>query len=1105
MSALDEILADLGFAQYRALFEENHVDDSMLADLTADDLREIGVSSLGHRKKILAAIAERPKAQLVAPLRPGEGSATSAKRREVTTVFADLTGYTKLSQELDTEDMHSLLGEFYNRFDAIVRRLGGTVDRHIGDCVMAVFGAPISYGNDAERALRAALEMHRAMTEISFRFGRQLSVHIGVAAGNVMFSSQGMGTLKDREFTLTGDSVNLASRLANEARDTETLITRLIHQALDDRIESEPRESVTVKGFDQRIEVYRLIGFRDSATDHPLIGRAEEIAQFARTLTDCQASARGGAIALVAEAGLGKSRLIEEFARIAADRLFQVHKALVLDFGVSDAQSPVPLLLGNLFGLSERAEASAVRSVVLQQKSLGTIDETAAMFLTIVLGAPLDREARQIHDAMSDAARREGLRAMLGQVLRGVAAAGPLLLIVEDIHWADRTTLKELAEVAAVTADAPILLLMSARPEGYPLDNDWCADAGRATLPRIDLAPLSTEDAYRLASATHRPSEAVMRECVARAEGNPLYLDQLLRHAHEQGGDTLPGSIQSIIQSRLDRLSPMDRKVLEAAAILGQRFSMAEVMTVGRIEVYDERPLIDASLIRAHNDIYLFAHALIRDAVLRTMLRDDLRAQHRRAAEWFRPIDALRHAEHLAAASDEGAAAAFLAAARDALAAHRKDAALELAERGLALAAAQDAVRGDLLRLKGDMLRDLGRATDAIAAFEAASAIALKPVDQCRSRIGIISAMRILDRIDDAFALLDETEAIAAAADLAPELSEIHYFRGSLHFPRGQLDGCLREHGLSLNYAERAGNAERRALALSGLGDAHYARGRMFTAHTVIQRCLALCEEHHLGAVEAANRFMLATVKIYMNDTESALAEALASARLAQRVGLARAEIVSRLTAGWVLVSMGDAAAAQSQVDHGLTVAAQLGARRFEPFLKETVARIRHIEGRRNEAEDVAEEALAQLRDLDAMAFIGPWLLSTVALTTSDARRRAEALAEGEARLRDGAVGHNYYQFYSNAMEANANAGDWAEMRRHAELLADYTAEEPTPWSEFFIARAGAITAAAAGRDAGERLRALREQALAAQLHTAVPGIDRALATISTGVGTTAV
>ncbi len=1093
MLGLKQILSDLGFAQYETLFIDNHIDASMLADLTSDDLREIGVSSLGHRKQILAAIAAT-----VAPV--SDHATASAKRREVTTLFADLSGYTRLSQEFGTEDMHRLLTEFYDRFDAIIRHLGGTVDRHIGDCVMAVFGAPISYENDAERALRAALEMHRAMTEISLQFGRDLSVHIGVAAGNVIFSSAGMGALKANEFTLTGDSVNLASRLADQAKGTETLITQLIYQALSDRIDCEAHDSLTVKGFEHPIPVYRLRGFRHHGADQPMIGRANEVARFTRIMADSQGSGRGGAIALVAEAGLGKSRLIEDYARMAADLQFRVHKALVLDFGLSEAQNPLRLLLGNLFGLSERAEASAVRAVVQQQKNLGTLDAMSAMFLTLVLGAPLEHEARLVHGAMSDAARQEGLRAMLGQVLRAAATDQPLLLIVEDIHWADRATLNDLAEVAAVTTEAPVLLVMSARPEGYPLDDAWRTQARGVTLTRIDLAPLSPEDAYRLARATHRTSGAVIRDCVARAEGNPLFLDQLLRHATELGGDAVPGPIQSIIQARLDRLSPKDRRVLEAAAILGQRFSMAEVMMVAVIDVYDERPLVNASLIRAHNQGYLFAHALIRDAVLRTMLRDDLRSKHLRAAEWFRPTDALRHAEHLAAGQHEGAAAAFLAAAQEAQAGHRKDAALGLAERGMALAT-HDAVRGDLLRLKGDMLRDLGRAAEAIAAFEAARAIAVLPVDQCRARIGIIAAMRIVDRIDDALAMLDETEAIAVAADLVPELSEIHYFRGCLHFPRGQLDGCLREHALSLDYAGRAGNAERRALALSGLGDAHYARGRMFTAHTVIQQCLALCEEHHLGAVEAANRFMLATVKIYMNDTERALAEALASARLAQRVGQSRAEIVSRLTAGWILVAMADPVAAQWQVDRGLALAGQLGAKRFEPFLKETVAQIRLVEGRATEAAEIAEEALAQLRDLDAMSFIGPWLLSTVALTTPDPDRRAEVLAEGETRLGAGSVGHNYFRFYRHAMEANANAGNWHEVRRHADLLAAYTAEEPTPWSEFFIARARAMADACDGRDVGEQLRALRSQALAAELQTAIPGIDRALATISTGVG----
>jgi class 3 adenylate cyclase/tetratricopeptide (TPR) repeat protein len=1114
MPALNEFLAQLGLKQYIALFDANHIDWDMLSELSSDDLKEIGISSLGHRKKLLAAIAAIPSGPVEAgqafasanveedlrptPARGGTAEhASSAERREVTTVFADLTGYTKLSRELDTEDVHTLLSAFYDRFDAIVKRMGGTVDRHIGDCVMAVFGAPVSYGNDAERALRASLEMHRAMDEISLRFGRQLSVHIGVAAGNVLFSTQGQGALREHGFTLTGDSVNLASRLANHAQGRNTLITAPIHYALGDRIECDAPDAISVKGLEQPVQVYRVIGFRESTPERPLIGRTNELAVMSQALDSCRADRRGGAIAVVADAGLGKTRLIEELVHIAVAKDFETHKVLVFDFGLGDSQDPVRGLAGSFCGLGERAEPSAVRAAVEQLRTRGILNEQYAMFLTVFLGAPLDAESMRVHDAMSDEVRQEGLRTMLRLLLRGHAMERPLLLIVEDIHWANREMLNLLALIASVTAEAPILLVMSARPEGFPIDVNWLASTKAADLRRIDLAPLSRVDALRIARATFQPSEEVICACVERAEGNPLFLEQLLRHASEQGHDSVPGSIQSIIQARLDRLSPIDRRTLEAAAILGQRFSMVEVTAVAVIEVYDEKPLVEASLIRRHKGGYLFAHALIRDAVLRTILRDDLRTLHRRAAEWFRPRDAILHAEHLAAAKDGGAALAFLAAAREARAGHRKETCLELAERGLVLAE-DHRVQGDLFCLQGEMLRDLGRSAEAIEAFNAALRIARRPSERCRAKVGIVAVMRIMDRIDEALELLDEAEAIGHEADLALELSEIHYLRGSLHFPRGQLDGCLREHSKSLEFAERVENPERRALALSGLGDAHYARGRMFTAHKAIEQCLALCEKHNLVAVEAANRFMLATVKIYMIDTERALSEALTSSHLANKVGHARAEIVSRLTASWILVSMGEVDAALKEVNLGLAKATQLGAKRFEPFLEETSARISLAAGHRAEASDIAEGALAKLRELGAMSFIGPWLLSTVARVSSESARRREVLAEGEALLAKGSVGHNYYRFYRYAMDACAAAGEWSEVRRYADLLAVYTAEEPAPWSDFFIARAHALADTAEGLDTRDRLRQLRTDAEAARLRTAIPAIDAALASVAT-------
>lgn len=1102
MTSVHDFLAALGLERYAQAFEDNDIDPDLLPELTAEDLKDIGVASLGHRKRILAAIAEQSRRAAAMPApgatdaaRPDDAPAVAAgaERREVTTLFADLTGYTALSRALEPEDMHALLSSFFGRLDEIVKRMGGTVDSHIGDCVMAVFGAPVSRGDDAERALRAAVEMHLAMEEISLEFGRTLSVHIGVAAGNVIFSTKGQGSQRDTAFTLTGDSVNVASRLAGLATGGETLISATVHNALGDRISCDPPEYSRVKGLDEAVETHRFKGFEERPPERPLIGRTDELAALCAALDDCRRNARGETVALVADPGVGKSHLAGAVAREAEGRGFARHKALVLDFGLSAANDPLRTLAASLCGLAERAEPSAVAAALERLTAAGDLDERDAMFLMAVLGAPLDPGTERVYNAMSDEARAQGRRRGISRLLRGRAAAAPLLLLVEDVHWADAETRAKLADIAADAAQAPIVLLLTARVEGDPFGPDWHELIGEAPFRRIELAPLSQDDAFELAKALYAPSDAVVRECVARAGGNPLFLDQLLRHAHEQGPSAVPGSIQSIIQARLDRLSLVDRRALQAAAILGQRFTMEEVAAVGAFEVYDERPLRAAGLIQPIRQSYLFAHALIRDAVLQMMLRDDRLQMHRRAADWFLERDAVLHAEHLAAAQAPEAAAAFLRAGTEARAAYRKEAALGLAQRGLQQRG-EASVRGALLRLQGDMQRDLGRAQEAMESFGAALEVAVEPSDRCRARIGTVAVLRIMDRIDEAYALLDEAEDIAAANDLALELSEIHYFRGSLHFPRGNLERCLEEHGRSLHHAERCDHPERRALALSGLGDAHYARGRMFTAHEVIEECLTLATDHGLGAVEAANRFMLATVRIYMNDTERALDDAQASVRLAGQVGHARAEIVSRLTAGWILASMAEVAAARREVTEGLAVADRLGARRFEPFLEESRARIELAEGDCRRAAATAEAALAKLRELDAMSFIGPWVLATVALTTADAARRAEALAEGEALLARGCVGHNHYRFRCYAIDACLAAGEHGEARRHADALQAYTAEEPTPWSDFIIARAHALSDAAEGRGDAERLGALRATAEAARLHASIPGIHTALA-----------
>ncbi|MGI9366391.1 MAG: AAA family ATPase [Rhizobiaceae bacterium] len=1087
MDELEEILGNIGFSQYLDAFVENDIDVSLIGDLTLEELKEIGIASLGHRKKILAGLKEAAEIYAASdetPI-PSDADGSDAERRDVTTIFADLSGYTALSRELDKEDLHDVLSGFYDRFNEIVVRLGGTVDRHIGDCVMAVFGAPISFGNDSERALRATIEMHRAMEEISRRFGRELTVHIGAAAGNVLFSKRGYGQRKNQDFTLTGDTVNLASRLADQAGAKETLIDDEIFLSLSQSVECDAPVSLQVKGYDVPVLAHRFIGFSSTEARNEIVGRDREVSLLRGAIEATIARGTGETIYLRGDAGIGKTRLVQETLTEAEKNGFVRHSALFLDFGMGDAESPINKIISSMCGLGERARQSAVMSTIERLTQADVLDEISTLFMTQILGLKPDHNMSTMLGAMSDTARTEGLHETIRRVVRHFSSQAPQIIVLEDAHWADPKLLPIIDILVEESQANPIFLLITSRMEGHVMNLDIAPIDSSARVRRMTLGALKATDAKRLAQMTIRVTNQMVDECIEKAQGNPLFLVQMLTHANEMDG-LIPSSIQSLIQARFDRLAPLDKRILFAAAVLGQRFSMSVVTQIANVSVYDERPLLEAALIKPNDEGYLFAHALIRDAILRTILRKDLRALHLSAALWFEDRDTVLFAQHLAFAEDPRAADAFLVAARDAREAFQTEDALEFGRRGLKCDP-QAQTRGALLRVMGDVLRESGDSEKSIECFREAQEYAQDSLDKCRALIGCAAAMRILDRIDEAYTVLDEAQSIAEADQLLPELSNIHYLRGSLHFPKGDLIGCHEEHSKSLEYAQTADLPERQALALSGLGDAAYAQGRMFTAHKVIEECLQLCDQHGLGAVQSANLFMLATTKIYMNETEQALSHALQSAELAEKLGTQRPEIVSRLTAGWVLTSMARYAEARSEINRGRKLAERIGAKRFEPFLEETLARIEFEQGNEADAEKLAEGALSKVQDLTLDTFIGPWVMSTVALTTSDPQRRADLLKEGEALLAKGCVGHNYFRFYRNAMQACLNAGAFDEAERLATALEGYAANEPTPWSQFHIRRTRALSKKARGKTDTEELSALRDTAEAASLFNAMP------------------
>jgi predicted ATPase len=382
----------------------------------------------------------------------------------------------------------------------------------------------------------------------------------------------------------------------------------------------------------------------------------------------------------------------------------------VLDFGGGAGRDAIRALVRSLVGVEVTSDVTAASAAAVAALSSDVVASDDAVFLNDLLNLPQPPELRAIYEAMDSGTRSQGRQRVMARILDRKSRQQPHLLIVEDLHWADEPVLRHLARLTITVAQHPVLLIMTSRIEGDPLDEAWRAEAPGASLTTIDLGPLPSDDARALADALIAANTAFAKRCVERAAGNPLFLDQLLRHADESQAVAVPGSIQSLVQERIDRLDPADKAAVQAASVLGQRFvNSALAYLLDRAEYVPDN-LVSRLLVRpqqANGDLLLFTHVLIRDAIYDTLLRARRRELHRRAAEWYADRDLMLRAEHLDRAEDPEAARAYLAAARSQAAEYRQEAALQLGERGLALASDRTD-RFALTCLQGEILHDLG-------------------------------------------------------------------------------------------------------------------------------------------------------------------------------------------------------------------------------------------------------------------------------------------------------------------------------------------------------------------------------------------------------------
>jgi len=938
----------------------------------------------------------------------------------------------------DPESARAQLRAAHARIASVVARHGGRVDSPSEGETLAAFGLGTVAGKEVDHAIRAALEL------VGDGEDGAGPLAVGVAQGQVLPASE------TRLFPLAGRPAAQARTLARAAGPGEVAVAGEVVAQITPRYEVLPLAGVPGS---HRVAAPASDGAR--APERFFTGRRAELAMLLTLLERVATTRRGRAVILRGDPGIGKTSLIDALAVTARTHGAVVEAVQVLDFGQAANERPIPALAACLLGVSPDANDATRSAAIERAVAAGRLAASDELLARDLAGIATPDAAASPLAALDNAARERGRARVLLRLVQAAAESSPVVIVVEDVHWADAVEVAQLADLAAAGAALPVLLTLSTRVDGDPTGPAWRARARGCPVTTLDLAPLADDEARELAARYEGLAPQVVEECLEKAAGHPLFLDQLLRAA-QAGQTSLPGSVRGLLLARIGRLAPGLQRGLHAAAVLGARFREDALRHVLAEPDYDVAGLEGVGLVAADGDECRFSHALIRDAVYESLLRSTRRELHRRSAAWFETRDAGLQADHLAAADDPSAAGAYLRAALEEQRASRLDRALAHAQRSRDLARAAPDLCAAFAAI-GDICLTRGRTDDAIAAFRESVDLAASAVERARGWLGLAASLRVVDRYDEALAALGHAEQAAGAHGDPRLLARLWTLRGNLHFPRGELDACLGAHSRALEYASEAGSPEDVARALGGLGDAQYQRGRMRTAHAEFARCVALCEQHGFTGLRLSYLPMLATTQAYLGNFASAVAISLQSDAEAAQAGDLRTRVLSNSVRASVEVYRKNYPEALAASECSVVLAREIGARRFEAegLILRGLAALGLGEGRLAQASLADGAALAREA---ARTYCGPWALASLAVAIDDPQRACELLDEGERWLADGCVSHNCFEFCRHAIEVSLRCGDRARARRHADALEAYTRDEPLPWAQLVVRAARALT-----------------------------------------------
>jgi class 3 adenylate cyclase/tetratricopeptide (TPR) repeat protein len=568
--------------------------------------------------------------------------------RLVTALFADISGFTTLADQLDVESLHEVIHPLVGGLARIAEKYEGFVEKYAGDAVLVLYGAPVTHEDDPQRALLAALEMHASLPRLLADIGPAaagLTIHIGVNTGRVLAGQT--GSEQQSDYSVLGDSVILAQRLESVCPSGQTYVGETTYELTRNEFDFESVGELQLKGKLKPVTGYRLLGRRraDSSVQRPLVGRTREMAVVDSAL-DRVADGRSVALTVSGEPGCGKSRLLAEVRSRATARGMRWLPARCLSYGSSLPYWPIADLLRQGTGARFEDDPETVHAKLEAALPTETLPAARRLLGLPVGPATPEQVRRDLHDAIA--------------TWLGVFSAGaPTVLMLEDVHWADSGTLDVLGEIIRTRRDVPLAVAVSTRPEGLPALDAMCAGSVRHHL---DVLPLDAEAIRDLVAGllTGPASPGLAELLVSRTGGNPLFVEELTRSLHEteslvetsQGWETVPGfsvddvpeTVERVFAARLDVLPPAAASLLQTTAVIGRSVRMSLLRAVAAPDPVDEplAVLVEAGLLDRGLDsdepAVTFHHALLQDVVYGRLLRKRRRELHRRVADVGRSL-----------------------------------------------------------------------------------------------------------------------------------------------------------------------------------------------------------------------------------------------------------------------------------------------------------------------------------------------------------------------------------------------------------------------------------------------------------------------------------